>query len=93
MELAASAARNVRQQVNALMYWEFAQQIQQTVNTEHLLQQAAAEDVSAVNQHWYQILAHHVRQLEVSVRRQVMIVPVVTMRALGNVAKPHTHKD
>jgi len=90
MELAASAARNVRQQVNALMYWEFAQQIQQTVNTEHLLQQAAAEDVSAVNQHCNQALI--VKQKEVSVLRQ-MSVPLVTMLALGNVAKPHTHKD
>ena len=50
MGLAASAARNVRPQVNALMLMAFAQLIQLIVHMEHLLQQVVVEDVTVVNQ-------------------------------------------
>merc|ERR1712142_1281276 len=91
MGLVASAARNVRPQVNVQKLMEFVQLIHLLVLLAHLHLLDAVEDVIAVNQCWYQI--HQNRGVAVMllepIARKLLIVLMASMPVLEHVSKQH----
>ncbi|CAL4250286.1 unnamed protein product [Meganyctiphanes norvegica] len=74
MDLAASAARDVRPFLNALKQKEFVRLIQTGVHMEHMHQLAAVEDVIVVSQSGHQSQEGHVIVLtERTAQRQTSV--------------------